>query len=147
MEKLIAAAKIALANTFVMYAKSHIYHWNVEGPSFNDYHAFFGTIYTELWAAVDALAEHMRVVDAYAPFSIEDLYSAKSVSEDAARASTPPQMFANLVTANDQVIASLNVLYNAAKEAGKEGFAQFVAERLDVHAKHGWMIKSHLKSV
>lgn len=147
MDELVAAAKIALANTFVMYFRAHSYHWNVEGPSFNDYHGFFGTIYTELWGAVDGLAEHMRVIDAYAPFSLEDLYSAKTITEDAARASAPPQMFANLVAANDQVIESLNKLHSLAKANGKEGFAQFVADRLDVHAKHGWMIKSHLKSV
>lgn len=140
-----AALKIVLGNTFVMYFKSQSYHWNVEGKNFNDYHGFFGSIYEELWGAVDVIAEQIRACDDYAPVSIEEIHGYKTIQEDSGIV-VNQQKFANLLSANDQVIQSLNKLFEVATAENKQGLADFAAGRLDVHAKHGWMIRAISKS-
>lgn len=140
-----ATLKIVLGNTFTMYFKAHSYHWNVEGKNFSDYHAFFATIYDELWLAVDAIAEQIRACDDYAPKSLEELYAYKTISEDIAIPNNQGK-FEQLLAANDQVIESLNKLFEVATAENKQGLADFAAGRLDIHAKHGWMIRSLSKS-
>ena len=141
MDQLAAALKIALANTFVMYFRAHSYHWNVEGPNFNDYHGYFGGLYD----AVDPIAEHIRAIDKYAPISIADLYDAKTISEDGTLIQSTRQMFVNLITSNDEVIASLNKAQELAVYAKQQGLANFLQDRLDIHAKHGWQLRSLAK--
>ena len=140
-----AALKVVLGNTFMMYFKAHSYHWNVEGKNFNDYHAFFATIYDELWLATDAIAEQIRACDEYAPTSLEELYGYKTIQEDAGLQENQ-QKFVNLLSANAQVIESLNKLFQIATAENNQGLADFAAGRLDIHAKHGWMIRSLSKS-
>ena len=144
MNELSAALKIAMANTFFMYFRSHAYHHNVEGPEFAQYHEFFNDLYDELWNAVDPMAEHIRAIDQYAPFSIEDMFNAKTFSEDTNVVLTK-QMFLNLIDANDAVIESLNKAFDIATYSKKQGLCNFLADRLDVHAKHGWQLKALAK--
>lgn len=145
MNELSAALKIVLSNTFVMYFKSHSYHWNVEGPNFNDYHGYFGGLYEELWGAVDPIAEHIRAIDQYAPVGLSDLYDAKTIADDQARVLFTKQMFLNLIDANDLVIESLNKAFDLATYSKKQGLCNFLADRLDVHAKYGWQLRSLIK--
>ena len=145
MNELSAALKIAMANTFFMYFRSHAYHHNVEGPEFAQYHEFFNDLYDELWNAVDPMAEHIRAIDQYAPFSIEDMFNAKTFSEDNNVVSSTKQMFLNLIDANDAVIESLNKAFDIATYSKKQGLCNFLADRLDVHAKHGWQLKALAK--
>ena len=145
MDQLAAALKIVLANTFVMYFRAHSYHWNVEGPNFNDYHGYFGGLYDEIYGAVDPIAEHIRAIDKYAPISIADLYDAKTIAEDGTLITSTQQMFANLVSSNNEVIASLNKAQELAVYAKQQGLANFLQDRLDVHAKHGWQLRSLAK--
>ena len=145
MNELSAALKIAMANTFFMYFRSHAYHWNIEGPEFAQYHEFFNDLYDELWNAVDPMAEHIRAIDQYAPFSIEDMFNAKTFSEDNNVVLSTKQMFLNLIDANDAVIESLNKAFDIATYSKKQGLCNFLADRLDVHAKHGWQLKALAK--
>jgi starvation-inducible DNA-binding protein len=103
-------------------------------------------MYEELHDAIDPLAEHIRAIDVYAPISIMDLFHFKMVTEDVVQPTSTQTMFANLLTANNQVIESLNKLFDACTAANNQGFANFVADRLDIHAKHGWQLKSFLKA-
>lgn len=139
-------AKVAMANTFAMYFKSFSYHWNIEGRNFSEYHGFFGSMYEELHDAIDPMAEQIRAIDVYAPISIMDMFHFKMVTEDVVQPTSSQTMFANLLTANNQVIESLNKLFDACTAANNQGFANFVADRLDIHAKHGWQLKSFLKA-
>lgn len=139
------ALKIVLGNTFTMYFKAHSYHWNVVGKNFSDYHAFFATIYDELWLAVDGIAEQIRACDDMAPKSLEELYSYKTISEDIVIPNNQGK-FEQLLAANDQVIESLNKLFEVATAENKQGLADFAASRLDIHSKHGWMLRSIAQS-
>lgn len=147
MEQLILSAKSVLANTFFMYYKAHSYHWNVEGIHFSQYHDFFSELYTELFASIDLIAEEIRTLDSYAPHSLSNLYQYKTISEDDVPPVLLKDMLANLVDANDKVLVSLNNLFKAASENNNQGLADFAATRIDVHNKHGWMLKSSGKGL
>lgn len=144
MNELQVTAKIVLANTFVMYFKAHSYHWNVVGPMFTVYHDFFGTLYQDLHAAVDATAEEIRALDEFAPINLAEMYAHRTILEDTSRPVSADQMLVNLQAANGSMIESLNALFKTATANNNQGLADFAAGRLDVHAKHGWMLKSLL---
>lgn len=144
MEKLTASLRIALANTFLMYFKAHSYHWNVRGMSFSEHHAFFSSLYEELFDAVDVAAEQIRALGSDAPINLQSLIDSSTIDEDDKRPSLE-DMFENLQEANNKSIDSLNKLFELATEAKNQGLADFAASRLDVHAKHGWMLKAHLE--
>jgi starvation-inducible DNA-binding protein len=141
----VAALKVVLGNSFVMYFKAHSYHWNVEGKNFSEYHKFLGELYEEIHDAIDAIAEQIRAANEYAPFSLNDLYRMKTIEEDVMRLETPEQMFGSLLAANNEVIESLNKLFTAADAANEQGLADFAAGRIDTHKKHGWMLRSFMK--
>lgn len=143
---MLISAKNVLADTFIMYFKAHTYHWNVEGKNFSEMHSFFGDLYEELHGAVDVIAEEIRALDEYAPISLMELYNSKTIAEDSVKPSSSVEMLALLLVANNQVTNDLNNLFKAATAANKQGLADFAAGRLDVHAKHGWMLRSFLKS-
>lgn len=145
MNELQAALKIALANTFATYFKAHSYHWNVEGLHFSQFHDFFGDFYDELYGAVDPIAEHIRAIDGYAPISVADLLAAATVSEDQSKPGNVRLMVSNLLSANDVIIVSLNKAFLLA--AGNNGLQNFLADRLDIHAKHAWQLQATLKGL
>lgn len=145
MEELTASLHIALANTFVMYFKSHSYHWNIEGKDFPQYHGFLDDLYNELHDAVDPLSERIRVIGQYSPHSLKDLLESSTIEEDIDKPESAEAMFNNLLDANNKVVDSLNKVFELASKNNKQGIANFIADRLDVHAKHGWFLKSLLK--
>ena len=142
---MIESAKQAMANTFVMYFKAHVYHWNVEGINFPQMHEFLGNLYEELQAAVDPFAEEIRSLGEYTPRNLDEIFKLKTIDGDNV-ATTVSEMIADLLIANNQSIVTLNKLFGELDAAGEQGFANFVAERLDAHKKHGWMLKSILKT-
>ena len=89
-EELIQKAKECLADTFVMYMKAHAYHWNVVGSNFPQYHEFLGNLYEELHNAVDPLAEQIRTLDSFAPFSLSRMIELSSIGEDTKVADLDP---------------------------------------------------------
>lgn len=146
MNELIEALRTAHANTFVMYFKAHTFHWNIEGKLFSQYHDFFGELYTDLFSAVDPLAEELRALDQYAPKSLSELYTACTLSENTSIVGDAlPEMLNSLLADNTEVINSLNKVFTLADDMNEQGLADFVAGRLDIHKKHAWMIKSSLK--
>ena len=137
-------AKQAFANTFLMYFKAQAYHWNIEGMNFPQLHDFFGDIYSEVYGAVDTFAEEIRATGEYAPRNLDEVYKSKSI--DAENVGTDARtMLADLLVANNETLNVLNKLFDELTAAKKQGFADFVAARIDAHNKHGWMLKSTLK--
>ena len=140
------ALKVCLANTFAFYLKAHYFHWNVEGAHFAAYHKFFQKIYEDAFDAVDAIAEHIRTLDAYAPGSFVRYNELKTIEDEIY---IPPalSMMAKLLEDNAKVTESLKAAFAIADSQKMEGIANFLADRIDTHAKHGWMIKAHLKGL
>lgn len=144
METLQEIMKKVLADTFALYLKAHNYHWNVEGQNFPQYHKFFGNLYEELHGAVDPIAEEIRALDAYAPGSFTR-YMELTEIEDDTTVPTDIEMARRLMVDNERVIATLNVAFKLADAMDKQGLADFIAGRLDVHNKHAWMLSSIVK--
>lgn len=144
METLIEIMRKVLADTFAMYLKAHNYHWNVEGPNFPQYHDFFGKLYEELHGAVDPIAEEIRSLDAYAPGSFSRFMELTEI-EDEMNVPMAKEMALKLLRDNDTVLNTLNVAFKLADQFDRQGLADFVAGRIDVHNKHAWMLRSITK--
>jgi len=143
-EELQKAARVAFATEFSFYLKAHYFHWNVEGIHFQEYHALFGTIYEEVYGIIDEFAEKIRSLGAYAPGSFSKL-SLLSRIEDETEVPDTGAMVAMLLEDSDRTCALLKVVYDVAESVGEHGFSNFLAERMDAHRKHSWMLRSSLK--
>jgi starvation-inducible DNA-binding protein len=144
-QELIDAMNRVFADTYLMYFKTHTYHWNVEGPNHPQYHHFLEMIYTEVYAVVDTIAEHLRALDAYAPYDLLKVYNLSIVSKDDTPEIDAKTMMQNLLNANNVVLLSLHRAYDAADKATSLGVSNFLQDRIIAHEKHGWMLKATLK--
>lgn len=144
MDELAEQMKVLLASTFSFYLKAHNYHWNVEGPNFAQYHEFLGDIYNDAWGAVDAIAEHLRTLKAYAPGSYERFKQLSIISDEL---NIPPamSMLTKLEADNNKLIDLLKKTRDTADKLGKNGIVNFLEDRMDIHEKHGWMLRSFVK--
>lgn len=141
MEELHNALKIVLADTFTMYFRTHSYHWNVIGPNFSEYHAFFGTLYEELHGSIDLIAEQIRAVNSFAPSSLDRLKELTRI-EEADTIPNADRMFQVLINDNNIVLDSLKQAYDLAEKNDELGLANFLQDRMDIHKKHGWMLRA-----
>jgi starvation-inducible DNA-binding protein len=145
MDDLIKSMRECLANTFVMYFKAHTFHWNVEGINFPTYHEFFGNLYAELHGAVDPIAEEIRALDSYAPTGLNELYRSADIMDSNITGIAVPAMLEALIADNERLLSCLNNSFKLANDADLQGLADFIAGRIDVHKKHGWMLKASRK--
>ena len=141
MDQLVQQMKVVLASSFAFYLKAHNFHWNIEGPNFPQYHSFLDGLYNEVWGAVDVIAEHVRILDAYAPGSL-GRFSQLSVVDDQINIPNAKAMFAELESDNQKIMSELTKAYRLAESANKPGLSNFIQDRIDIHAKHGWMLKA-----
>jgi starvation-inducible DNA-binding protein len=128
-----------------MYFKAHGHHWNVEGKDFSQLHDFFSNLYQELFAAADVIAEQIRALDDYAPYNMTELASTTTVKESNIYGVDVSGMVADLITANASVIEALNTAHKLADADGNRGLVNLIEERLDIHAKHAWMLRATSK--
>jgi len=141
MEQLIQQMKVVLASTFAFYLKAHNFHWNVEGPDFAQYHEFLGNLYEEAFGAVDPIAEHIRALNSYAPGSLAR-FSQLSVIDDQINIPNALKMIKELELDNNKLKEELIKAYKLAETANEAGLSNFLQDRIDIHAKHGWMLRS-----
>ena len=144
MEKLVHAAKIAFSSTFSFYLKAHNFHWNIEGPDFYEYHKLLEQIYEEVYGSIDDFAEKIRSLGSYVPASYTKLNMLTEI-EDQTDVLPKNQMVLVLLEDNRKMLKILKFTYDFAEAAGEHGFSNFLAERMDAHRKHGWMLESSLK--
>jgi starvation-inducible DNA-binding protein len=137
--------KVLLASTNVLAIKAQNFHWNVEGDNFPQYHEFFGNFYEEVYGSIDKTAEYIRTLDSYTPGSLTR-YAELSIIQDQTKIPRAQLMFVELLDDNRKMIEFLNMCFASASEENKQGIANFIAERLDAHEKHQWMIRSILKT-
>lgn len=143
-DALIKAAKIAFASEFSFYLKAHFFHWNVEGINFQELHALFDTINSEVYAAIDPFAEKIRSLGAYAPGS-NSRFSVLSQIEDETSVIPAEAMVTELLQDSDNMVKVLKRVYDIAEAAGEHGFSNFLAERMDAHRKHSWQLRATAK--
>lgn len=136
--------KRSLADAFTFYLKAQFYHWNVEGPDFVQYHDFLGELYGDVQGSVDTIAELIRTLDEYAPGTLRRMQELTTITESDVIPSGL-EMMRNLYTENLKLLATLMSAYKDATEAGEEGIANFLQDRIQAHEKHGWMLRSIIK--
>ena len=133
--------KVLLADTFTMYLQAHGYHWNVEGQDFSQYHSLFSDIYEDVYGAVDPIAENIRKMGDYAPFTLSKFVETRTVDfKDVA--ANPKAMAKALLDVNDGVLKSIDKAFKAAMKENEQGIANFLAERDDMHKKWRWQLKA-----
>ncbi|MBW8756132.1 MAG: DNA starvation/stationary phase protection protein [Burkholderiales bacterium] len=134
-----------LADTYTLYLTTHNFHWNVTGPMFNTLHAMFMGQYTELWNAVDPIAERIRSLGHPAPGSYAAFGRLGSLPD---APETPPkalEMVRVLVAGHEAVARTARALFPLADKAGDEPTADLLTQRLTVHEQTAWMLRSLLE--
>ncbi len=132
-----------LADSYTLYLKTHNYHWNVEGPLFNTLHLMFEQHYTELATAVDEIAERIRALGVKAPGSYTAYSQLTSVVEGTGNESAE-DMIRELVKGQETVVRTAREAFKAAEAASDEPSADLLTQRMQVHEKNAWMLRSML---
>ena len=133
-----------LADTYSLYLKTHSFHWNVEGPMFNTLHEMFMTQYSELWNALDTIAERIRALGHPAPGTYKAFATLSSIDE-VEGVPDAMEMVRLLVKGHEAVSRTARTVFPAADKAHDESTADLLTQRLQVHEKTAWMLRSLLK--
>jgi starvation-inducible DNA-binding protein len=144
MNELIKSLKVLVSDVVNFYFMAHGYHWNVEGQDFSQYHSLFADIYEDAYSAIDPIAENIRKLDDYAPFSLKKYMELTTVTFKDVEPS-PKAMAKALATANESVIKTLNDSFDKATKANEQGIADFIAGRIDMHKKWSWQLRASTK--
>ena len=137
--------KTLLATEYAFSLKAQLFHWNVEGPDFAQLHEFFGNLYEEVYNnSIDKTAEYIRALGDYAPGSYER-FSELTLIKGQTKIPRARLMIEELLQDNDLMVNLLNEDFAVAEQENQQGIANFIAERIDAHQKHGWMLRSFLK--
>ena len=142
-EPLIDALRLVVADTYAVIGQTHLCHWNVRGPSFFSLHTAFEQQYTELFTAVDEIAERIRAKDSLAPGGLANL-AAMSGIEEIGEDSTAEAMVRHLIAANEKLLGDLRSARDLAGEANDSESEDLMIARIQVHEKTVWMLKSFL---
>ena len=145
MDELEQALKKAQADSFAFYLKAHYFHWNIEGVNFPQYHSFLKSLYEEVFAAVDTIAEGIRTLDIYVPGSFTRFKELSSI-QDETTIPSDISMITRLKDDNEKVLDTLIKAYELAEEAKKYGISNLIQDRIETHEKHGWMLRSIIKA-
>lgn len=134
-----------LADTYTLYLTTHNFHWNVTGPMFNTLHEMFMIQYTELWNSVDLIAERIRSLGHKAPGSYAQFSSLASIKDAPTEPPKALEMVAILVSGHEAVARTARSIFPSADKAGDEPTADLLTQRLTVHEKTAWMLRSLLE--
>jgi len=143
-EKIVKGLSALLADSYTLYLMTHNFHWNVKGPQFNSLHNMFMTQYTEQWNALDLIAERIRALGHPAPGTYKEFVKLASIKE----VEGVPQatdMVRHLVAAQEATARTARKLLPVVAEANDQPTADLLTQRLDVHEKTAWMLRSLLE--
>ena len=132
-----------LADTYTLYLKTHNYHWNVTGPMFQTLHLMFEAQYNELSLAVDLIAERIRALGVRAPGSYREFAAMSSIDEDTDTPSAE-EMIRRLVKGQETVVRTARSIFGVVEEAHDEPTADLLTQRMQIHEKTAWMLRSLL---
>ncbi|MCY4755911.1 Dps family protein [Pelomonas aquatica] len=134
-----------LAETYTLYLTTHNFHWNVTGPMFNSLHAMFMAQYTELWNAVDPIAERIRSLGHAAPGSYAQFAKLSGLPDAPAAPPKAMKMVELLMLGHEAVARTARSLFPLVDKAGDEPSADLLTQRLTVHEQAAWMLRSLLE--
>lgn len=133
-----------LADTYTLYLKTHNFHWNVTGPMFQTLHLMFEQHYNELWTAVDEIAERIRALGSLAPGTYGEFASLSTIKEEKGNIKAE-QMIRSLVEGHETVIRTARSVFPVAEKAQDQVTLDLLTQRMTVHEKTAWMLRSLLE--
>jgi starvation-inducible DNA-binding protein len=143
-QKIVQGLSALLADSYTLYLMTHNFHWNVTGPQFNSLHMMFMTQYTEQWNALDEIAERIRALGHPAPGTYQEFVRLASIKEvDGVPAAM--DMVRHLVAAHEATARTARAVFPVVNAANDQPTADLLTQRLDVHEKTAWMLRSLLE--
>jgi len=142
--KIVQGLSRLLADSYTLYLKTHNFHWNVTGPMFNTLHLMFETQYNEMALAVDLIAERIRALGYPAPGTYAEFAKLSSI-KDAQGVPKAEDMIRELVAGQEAVTRTARAVFPAVEKAGDEPSADLLTQRMQVHEKNAWMLRSLLE--
>jgi starvation-inducible DNA-binding protein len=133
-----------LADSYILYIKLQNFHWNVTGPSFGPLHKLFEEQYIELREAIDLIAERIRALGGFAIGSCAEFTQTSSLQEAQGRGASWNNMVQELLSDHQAIAKECKKFLEGLDDADDEGTSHIVADRINVHEKAAWMLKSHL---
>jgi starvation-inducible DNA-binding protein len=143
-EKIVKGLSALLADSYTLYLMTHNFHWNVTGPQFNSLHAMFMAQYTEQWTALDQIAERIRSLGHSAPGTYKEFVNLASIKE-VEGVPKATEMIRHLVAAQEATARTARQLFPVVEAASDQPTADVLTQRLDVHEKTAWMLRSLLE--
>ena len=144
-EKIVKGLSVLLADSYTLYLMTHNFHWNVKGPQFNSLHLMFMGQYTELWNAVDPIAERVRSLGHVAPGSYADFGKLASIADAPSQPPKALDMVRLLVQGHEAVARTARELFPVVEKAGDEPTCDLLTQRMTVHEQTAWMLRSLLE--
>lgn len=143
-EQVAEKLKVLLADSYTLYLQTHNFHWNVTGPQFRELHLMFEEHYTELATAVDDIAERIRTLGVFAPGTYKEFVELSNIKETD---KVPPgnDMVSILSQGHEQVVRTCRDVLKVAQQADDESSASLVSDRMVLHEKTAWMLRSLLQ--
>jgi starvation-inducible DNA-binding protein len=136
--------KTLLGSTFVLYTKTHGFHWNIEGSNFPQYHKFLNKMYDEIYGTIDTIAEYIRTLGSYSPGSLGRMLEL-SLIEEQYKIPRAELMLEELLVDCEKMIKLVTELFDIATQEKAQGIANYLAELQDLYSKKAWMIRATLK--
>src|SRR3990167_1089908 len=143
-EKIVKGLDALLADSYTLYLMTHNFHWNVTGPQFNSLHAMFMAQYTEQWTALDQIAERIRSLGFPAPGTYKEFVKLASIKE-VEGVPNANDMVHHLLAAQEAAARTARKLFPVVDEANDQPTADLLTQRMDVHEKTAWMLRSLLE--
>ena len=143
-EKIADGLSHLLADSFTLYLKTHNFHWNVTGPMFNTLHVMFMEQYTELWNSLDEIAERIRALGVVAPGSFSE-FAKLTVIKESEGSPNATEMIKQLVAGQEAVTKTARSIFPIVDKAGDEPTADLLTQRMQIHEKNAWMLRSLLE--
>jgi len=135
--------KTLLGSTFVVYTKTHGFHWNIEGSDFPQYHKFLQKMYEESYESIDTIAEYIRTLESYSPGSLARMLEL-SIIEEQYKIPRAELMLAELLEDTEKMAALVADIFDIATQERKQGIANYLAELQDLYTKKAWMLRATL---
>lgn len=136
------ALRQVLADTYMVYMKTHGYHWNVTGPQFHALHTMFEEQYTEMWNAMDDIAERIRALGAFAPGTGREMAELSAIEEADNTVPSAANMVANLLADHEKLIRRTREAVEVADEVDDDGTEDMLIARMQQHEKFAWMLRA-----
>ena len=133
-----------LADSYSLYLKTHGFHWNVTGPMFNTLHLMFMDQYTELWNSLDLIAERIRALGHPAPASYSQFVKLSSIAEETGTPAAE-DMIKQLIAGQEAIVRTARKLFPNVDKVGDEPTADLLTQRMQIHEKNAWMLRSLLE--